>query len=140
MKNKIVIKKDFIIIGIVLLLALISFLFIQMQNKNSTPTGEVEIYVDGNLYKNVKIDEGTTEVIKQDNGLVNELKFTHNGVFMNYSSCNNQLCVHQGEVNFDNYSTRFLGNSIICLPNRVVVSLVVDEEENTKQEVVPDAY
>ncbi|NMD39076.1 MAG: hypothetical protein GYA87_10410, partial [Christensenellaceae bacterium] len=105
------------------------------------PTGEIEIYVDGYLYKKVKIVEGATETIKQENGCENELKFTHNGVFMNYSSCDNQLCVHQGEVNFDNYSTRFLGNSIICLPNRVVISLVTDEEKGeSKQEVVPDAY
>ena len=37
------------------------------------------------------------------------------------SSCPDQLCVHQGEI-------RYSGQTIVCLPNRVVVEVVSDDE------------
>ena len=140
MKTKIVLKKDYIIIAAVLLVALVVFIIFQYNNKNSTPTGEVEIYVNGEFYKNVEIKEGSLETIEQKDGSKNTISFTQNGVYMHSSTCNNQLCVHQGEVNFENYKTRFLGNSIICLPNRVVVSLLVNETTDETTETAPDAY
>ena len=48
---------------------------------------------------------------------------------MKSATCNNQLCIGQGEVSLENFRTRFYRNEIICLPNRVTVELVLTDEE-----------
>ncbi len=51
---------------------------------------------------------------------------------MHASNCDNQDCVHQGKVTLDNRENRVLMNMIICLPNRVVLTLL-DAQEAQKQ-------
>ena len=58
----------------------------------------------------------------------NVLHLTPEGFCMESSTCPNQDCVHQGLVTFENRETRILQNSVICLPNRVTVSLYSAEE------------
>ena len=59
---------------------------------------------------------------------VNTIHLTPAGVYMESATCENQDCVHQGEVTLDNISSRILGNMIICLPNQVVLELYSAEE------------
>ena len=59
---------------------------------------------------------------------VNVIRVTQEGVHMQFSTCDNQDCVLQGEVTLQNRSTRVLGNMIVCLPNQVVVELYSAEE------------
>lgn len=66
--------------------------------------------------------------LDQGDGRVNEITITAEGVTMSRSTCENQRCVHQGEVTLDNYQTRVLGSYIICLPNQVTIDLVMQEE------------
>lgn len=124
-------KKEFILVIILLVIAGGFYLYNYLQTKNSTPLAEIEIFVNGAFYKKANIVNGETVEIKQDDGKLNKLKFTKDGVYMEHSSCSNQLCVHQGEVNFQNYKTRALGRSIICLPNNVLVSLVISDKSLT---------
>ena len=49
-------------------------------------------------------------------------------VSMMFSTCDNQLCVHQGQVSLDNRDLRALYNQIACLPNEVLLE-VLDEHE-----------
>lgn len=122
-------KNDKLLVLIVAIIVVLSSLVLYFTNKNSTPTGEVEIYVNGNLYKTAKIVEGERIVLNR--GLMsNTILFTKNGVKMEHSNCNNQLCVMQGEINFDNYKDRALGNSIICLPNRITIKLVLKDDNS----------
>ncbi len=58
----------------------------------------------------------------------NRLRLTPEGVCMEYATCENQDCVHQGEVTLQNKDTRVLMNFILCLPNRVSVALYTPEE------------
>lgn len=64
-------------------------------------------------------------------GEVREWKWTDDGAYVTVvsgesgariaaSSCSDQLCVHQGAITES-------GHSIVCLPNRVVVRLISDE-------------
>ncbi len=50
------------------------------------------------------------------------------GVYMESSTCENQDCVEQGTVTFDNLNSRVLGRFIICLPNYVTLELFTPEE------------
>ena len=58
----------------------------------------------------------------------NIIHLTANSVYMDSANCDNQDCVHQGEVTLENRDERALGNMIICLPNQVYLELYSTEE------------
>ncbi len=58
----------------------------------------------------------------------NVIHLTPNGVYMESATCENQDCVHQGEVTLENKAGRALENMIICLPNQVCLELYSIEE------------
>ena len=45
-------------------------------------------------------------------------------VFVREADCNNHDCISQGSMNLDNYTQRFLGNLIVCLPHKLEIELV----------------
>ena len=63
--------------------------------------------------------------VDQGNGMVNVIHLLPDGFYMASSTCENQLCVSQGEVTVDNYQRRILGTSVLCLPNGLDLELVV---------------
>lgn len=128
-KNKFQYKKEAMLCIIVLLFALVIFAASKLYYANKKPVSQVEVYVQGSLYKVLDIIEGNTFDIVQ-NDRKNTLVFTKNGVKMLHSNCDNQLCLEQGEVNFDNYANRVLGTDIICLPNAVVLRLKLQNASN----------
>ncbi len=87
----------------------------------------VSIQVDGREVKRVPLSRPQTVTIDQGSGVVNVVDITERGAVMRSSTCENQLCVHMGEVNVDNWEYRVNGAFIICLPNRVTVELRVKE-------------
>ena len=61
--------------------------------------------------------------VEQEDGSVNVIVIRDGSVHMDYSSCENQLCVQQGSVSAKNRFFRALGSQIVCLPNRVMIEL-----------------
>ncbi len=88
----------------------------------------VIIRVDGVEYMRVPASSPQTITVRQDNGATNVIEVTGRGAVMLSSTCENQLCVHMGEVTVDNWTWRANGAFIICLPNRVSVELAVKED------------
>lgn len=66
--------------------------------------------------------------VMQADGRHNVIGFTKSSIFMKSSTCDNQSCVHQGNVTLENISSRVLQNMIICLPNEVILSLLTPRE------------
>lgn len=118
-------RRDILIIGIALALALCALLFRYASTRGKTADGTVEIYVAGTLYGTARLGQTEDVVIERD-GMKNVVSFTENGVYMRSSTCHNQLCVGQGEVTRENYVSRAMGTRIICLPNAVEIRLVLD--------------
>ncbi|MBR1586196.1 MAG: NusG domain II-containing protein [Clostridia bacterium] len=91
--------------------------------------GDVEAFVlisvAGRPHSIEPLNEDRDVEIAQENGAVNVVHITHNGFHMKSSTCDNQLCVDEGEVTVDNYSRRILGPYVLCLPNQVELQLVV---------------
>lgn len=58
----------------------------------------------------------------------NDIHVTPEGFYMEYSTCDNQNCVDEGEVTFENRDSRILGNAVLCLPNGVCLELYTIEE------------
>lgn len=88
----------------------------------------LRVQVDDAVWPLMPLSEVGNWTIEQDNGAKNVLRATERGVVMHFSTCDNQNCVHQGEVSLDNRDSRALGNMIVCLPNKVIVELLTPEE------------
>ena len=91
------------------------------------PEAEAYLYiiVNGRISGIYPIGEEGDVTVDQGNGKVNVIHLTENGFYMASSTCDNQLCVQQGEVTIDNYQQRILGASVLCLPNNVDLELIV---------------
>lgn len=79
----------------------------------------VEISVDGEIYGVYSLDKDQTIEIKQDKS-INKITIKDGHVQMSDSTCRNQVCVDTGEISKTS-------QSIVCLPNRVMVEIIRGE-------------
>ena len=128
-------KKDFLLIGLVLLLALGIFLFQYNGAKDTHSLNRVRVTVNGAFFGEYPLNKPQDISILQDNGCENILRIEDGCFYMLRANCHNQLCIGQGEVTNENYPLRSLGTHILCLPNRVDVELLI---ENTGDSFMPD--
>lgn len=130
-------KRDVITLLIALLLAGALFGARAYWLSGKRPERAVRITVDGKVYATEVLDEERDIVVEQDNGARNVITLYADGFRMRSSTCRNQLCVQQGDVNISNFADRALGAHVICLPNRVDVELLLSEEDDVS--LSPDA-
>lgn len=120
-------KKDWLIIGGVLLLALIALGVSQLLiPKGSGAT--VTVYVGGEVYACVSADDYQTITVDQGDGKVNVIVIDENGVRMASSTCKNQICVHHKTIDPYDADELLLDNWIVCLPNGVSVEVTPADE------------
>lgn len=109
-----IIRKADIVLFIVLLAFGFAMLFFTIRAASS-PGDQVVINVDGTEYGRYPLDRD--RVIEIQNGdRLNIVTIKDGGVSMSYSTCKNQICVHEGEVTTP-------GQLIVCLPNYVIVEI-----------------
>ncbi len=90
-------------------------------------TEQAVITVDGDPYGTYPLDTDTEISIEDDNKTITNTVVIKNGeVYMKEASCPDRLCVHQGKKSRD-------GASIVCLPNKVVVTVEKNEASNKGQ-------
>lgn len=82
----------------------------------------ITITIDGAEYGTYSLLEEQTITIEQ-NGALNIIEIKDGEAFMKEASCPDQLCVDQNEISFDK-------ESIICLPNKVVITVTSDIESD----------
>ena len=114
-------KKDFILAGSILLLAgiwiLIRFFMLDSES------GSVLITVDGKEYGRYQLSSEQEIQINE----TNVLEIRDGEAKMKSADCPDQICVHQRAISKN-------GESIICLPNTVVVS--IEGAEDSQIDVV----
>ena len=124
-------KINLILPAVLLLLAVVISLFFpkfwESTESAVTPVTEstVIITVGGEEKLRVPLSQPQTVTLSQPGGEENVIVVTENGVYMESSTCHNQICVHSGYLTTENYDYRPDGPFIICLPNQVSVELVV---------------
>ncbi len=79
------------------------------------------VTVDGKLYGTYSLAEDQTIEITQKNHL-NKITIKNGAVQMSYSDCRNQVCVDDGSISRTN-------QSIVCLPNKVMVEITGKEAD-----------
>ena len=112
-------KKFIFIFALIFLVFSLLALVVNMQEPDSDT---VQITVDGELYKELDINEDGMFVIKTNDGhsIVN---VKNRDVFVVEATCPDKICVKHGKL-FNKY------DSIICLPNRIVI-----EYKNSKSDI-----
>ena len=123
-------KQNVWILALLLTLALGAFLLVPRTEPEpfaAPASSYVIITVAGEEQARIPLSEPRTLAIRQESGAENILEITPEGVVMLSSTCENQLCVHMGQVTEENWEYRPNGAFIICLPNQVSAELVVVE-------------
>ena len=109
-------RNDVILIAIIIVVALLLGLYLQFFK----PAGDtVEVTVDGKLYGRYSLSEVLTEDIHTgfDGRQLNRLVIKDGKAYIEKATCPDGICAAHRPVYRD-------GESIICLPNRVVVTVV----------------
>ncbi len=105
-------KADIVLFIILISCGIASSVWLSMTSHSGD---KVNVTVDGREYGVYKLSEDRTIAIKRGNKL-NIVKIKHGSVTMSEASCNNQVCVKHKAISKT-------GESIICLPNKVVVAI-----------------
>jgi len=88
---------------------------------SGTSGQNVEVQVAGKVYGIYDLSKNQTVEI-EENGHTNKITIKDGSVQMTYSDCKNQICVKDGSIHLTN-------ESIVCLPNKVMVEITGGEEE-----------
>lgn len=100
-----------------------------MPKQTEKVRGHVVITVAGRQYGDpIPMDRDKIITVKQENGAINRIHITPEYVEMESSTCENQDCIGEGEVNVNTYKDRILSAYIICLPNQVTIEMVPADE------------
>lgn len=87
---------------------------------NNTQTKQAEslvvIYKDGSVYKTLPLFSDEIITIQDEEGRTNVISIKDGKANMIEANCHDKLCVHARAV-------RKEGQSIVCLPNRVVIEI-----------------
>lgn len=114
-------KNDIILALILIVVALGGLCFYFFGNKN--PGSLVQIMVDGKLYGTYSLDETiSVDILNEDGKVTNVLKIENHKADMTEADCPDKLCVYQHAISS-------AGENIVCLPNKVIATVLNDKEE-----------
>ncbi len=128
-------RRDFIILAIVLVASLTLYLLRPHTIGDDTAAVYMRVSIAGQTQELVPLTEERTIRFEQENGDYNVVQISPAGFRVIEANCYNQDCIHQGEVTVDNIGGRALANEVICLPHKLVLSLITGDE--AAQEIGP---
>ncbi len=120
-------KQDWILCGTLLLVGMI--LLVGYRIFYHTPGDQVEITVDGKLYRTLPLDRNTTIEIPVEDGNTNTLTIRDGYADMTEANCPDHLCVKQKKISHE-------GETLVCLPHKVVVKI---HSSGSDEKDVPDS-
>src|SRR5690625_2750127 len=124
----------FIIVALLVLLSFVPLAIFTYQN-NASANGDnlhVVVSADGEVVHEMELkNDHTREVYEyvDDHGHENTVVREGQTVYMADANCTDFLCVQQGEITE-------VGETIVCLPNRVLVEIVSGEDEPVEDDGV----
>ena len=107
-----VIKRDFILAATMLVIGIIAYLCMKFLPENGN---EVKVYVDGKETATYSLKDDGIYSINGKNGN-NTLVIKGGEAMMKDADCPDRLCVKQGSISKN-------GESIVCLPHKVIVTV-----------------
>ena len=117
MKNK-KIKNDIILIVVIIALASLIFILINCFSSNGN---KVIIEQNAKQIATLNINKNQEyNIYDKEGNICNTVIISGGQVSMKYANCKDKICVNHKKINKNN-------ESIICLPNKVVVTVVSDK-------------
>lgn len=107
-------KREFLFLAMILTSALIAYILINIIL--SEKGARVEVLIDGEIVNEFSLDEDIKFRIESEKGY-NQLVIENGTAKISDASCPDQLCVEQKSISSSS-------ESLICLPNHVVVRVV----------------
>ncbi len=126
MDKKIFRKHDLILIGFIFILFLLILLVVRFTKRDGSM---VTVSIDGEVKESFPLSKDLEYTIDGYDGGRNTLIIKDGKAYLQESSCPDHLCEKMGEIGN-------VGESIICLPNRVVVEITGDDGEKEYDAVV----
>ena len=107
---------DIIVVASLLILSLAVLLFVNLTKEDGA---YAEVTVGGNAAGKYSLTvDGTYSL----NGGTNTLVVQNGTAYMSYSNCPDHICENTGKI-------QHVGETIICLPNRITVTVIGDTDE-----------
>lgn len=116
-------RNDVILIVSVLLVSAVALVYLFVFRKQGDT---VKVTVDGKLYGTYSLSQNHSENIHtgQNGEELNRFVINDGKVYMEKASCPDGICVAHRSVFRD-------GESIVCLPNRVVITVISDSSDES---------
>lgn len=127
MNDKIRLKRDIILVLVMLVAAMMALLIINYGVKKKGTYAVVK--VDGQELYKLELDKDTTIDVAGYQGGLNRIEVKAGKVSMTEADCPDELCVKTGKISRT-------GETIVCLPHRVVIEIKSTQGENTIDSVV----
>lgn len=110
-------RNDAILIAALLILGGALALFLRLTRQEG---GTVRVQVDGETVMELPLSEGT-RIVLGEGGHTNTLVIADGAARVEQADCPDQVCVDHGAI-------RYAGESIVCLPHKLVVSVEGGQE------------
>lgn len=114
-------RKDLVFIGVLMLVVLLITAMFALRSNGEAVGGEVIVTIDGDVYGKFSLNTEQEIPIMIDGVTTNLLMISEGVADMTEADCPDQLCVHQASISKNN-------ETIVCLPNKVVVEIAGSEE------------
>lgn len=124
-------KADIFVIFLIIISSFLIYIFTnKLQRGNDSSSKKVVITVDGIIFKEVELKENTNLDIDVNTQYGNNEVHIENGeVHMHESDCKDKICMKMGKISLS-------GDSIICLPNRLMVKIVEDKPSDDSLDMI----
>ena len=126
--NKVRLKRDIILVLSMVIIAAAAFLIINFAVKKDGSYAVIK--VDGKVIKTLDLNSGETTIeVNGYQGGVNKVVIYDGKVSMTEADCPDELCVKTGKISR-------VGETIVCLPHRVVVEIKGSPDDDSIDSVV----
>jgi hypothetical protein len=122
-------KWDVLILAVLVLIGISITVWIYFPNAaaDSSSVLLLEIRQNGKLQKTLPLSEDYEETIAAADGQSNTFIIKDKTVFMENANCGDHTCIQTGNI-------QHAGESIVCLPHRLVLQIVSSDTDNTSGE------
>ncbi|MDU5595442.1 NusG domain II-containing protein [Peptoniphilus rhinitidis] len=118
-------KADILVIFLIVIASCFIYFFTNKTNfEKEGNIKKVVITVDGKTFKEIYLDDSIKEDIDVNTIYgKNKIHIENGEVHMHSSDCKYQICVKMGKI-------KTVGDSIVCLPNRLIVKIVSEDNND----------
>ncbi|MDO5715074.1 MAG: NusG domain II-containing protein [Tissierellia bacterium] len=117
-------KGDYIVILLLIIISAFVFVFNNRTFKSSTNHRILQIVVNGKVVDEIDLSKVEEKEIKIHNKFgKNTIVIDRGQVHMEESDCKDRVCIKMGSI-------RQPGDHIVCLPNRLILKIISDNEDD----------